>query len=168
MRMKSRIPKVTAVINRRSFNDQSGAKGSYEAIFSSIRSNWSSNSAISARSFAMRSAASGLGSKGSIASSSALSLPNLLRRLSASRRHFFNSRLLTLTLEAPAEKGRANWQFARISPKTASKDLRSHRDEFIRHVTNKFVTTKTASKESRQSGQFALPARRDFHSFRRR
>jgi len=73
-----------------------------------------------------------------------------LRRLSASRRHLFNSRLLTLTLEAPAEKGRANWQFDRISPKTASKDLRSRRDEFIRHVTNKFVTTKTASKESRQ------------------
>src|SRR5262249_20743520 len=104
MRKKSRIPKVTAVINRRSFNDQSGAKGSYESIFSSIRANWSSNSAISARRFAMLSAASGLGSKRSIASSSALSLPSLLRMLSASRRHLFNSRLLTLTLESPPKK----------------------------------------------------------------
>jgi hypothetical protein len=69
----------------------------------------------------------------------------------------FNSRLLTLTLEAPAEKGKANWQFARISPKTASKDLRSLRDEFIRHVTKKFVTTKTASKESRQTASLPYP-----------
>src|SRR5262249_12227739 len=100
MRRKSRIPNVTAVINRSSFNDRPGAKGSYESIFSSIRASWSSNSAISARCFATSSAASGLGSKHSIASSSALSLPNFLRRLSASLRHLFNSRLLTLPLDS--------------------------------------------------------------------
>src|SRR5262249_46835374 len=49
----------------------------------------------------------------------------------------FDSALIT---PHSSESGRANWQFA-------------------------WFSRKIASKESRQSGQFALPSRRDFHSF---
>jgi len=52
----------------------------------------------------------------------------------------------------------ANWQFARISPKTTSKNSRPRSDEFIRHYEGRIEGVKA-------NRHFALHARRYFHSF---